>query len=181
MMWLLYKVCVWVLWLTTTGCRCQTSPVSRPLLFTLVSASWMKRMMTYCLRMEAMMMMDMERSIISVVPRVITYCPRLYSSCVAQLICPVCKHGSIRFYSRWLRRCIWPVPHPAPSQHHYQVPSSSHPEGAAPCLQSRTYHKRHPVFYGAGPGPERSQWVSQQCNDHASFHASPDTLTIVCI
>lgn len=60
----------------TAGCRCQTSPVSKPLRSTLASASWMKRMMTAYWRKTRMTrtMKSTERTIITVVPQVGSDC-----------------------------------------------------------------------------------------------------------
>lgn len=55
----------------TTGCRCQTSPHSRPLRSTLISRSWMKKTTTACLRMTRMNMASTERNITTVGPQVV--------------------------------------------------------------------------------------------------------------
>lgn len=52
----LLRFCFWISSVNvSTGCRCQTFPVSRPLHSTLASASWMKRMTTAYLRMKRRM------------------------------------------------------------------------------------------------------------------------------
>lgn len=81
------------------------------------------------------------------------------------------------FVFRWLWGHVWPVPHSAASQYQQQEPSSSHPEGAAPCIQCWTHNQRHPVTHGSGAGPELTQWVVLW--DKAGFYGTvPSYITV---